>query len=130
MTIENSTEKDIPKIFRLYRLATEFQKQKFPENQWPDFFQAVSLSQPCAEAGHGRTEFSNIHPQLCTRFSPTNINSDFRRLAITLNLKGLFCCKHHYPIFRFFAISFSGFPVVKNIYGLNLFWIKFFDAFS
>lgn len=37
MKIENSTEKDIPEIFRLYKLATEFQKQKFPENQWPVF---------------------------------------------------------------------------------------------
>ena len=41
MTIENSNEKDIPEIFRLYRLATEFQKQKFPENQWPDFDPAL-----------------------------------------------------------------------------------------
>jgi len=37
MEILNSTEYDIPEIFRLYRLATEFQKQKFPENQWPEF---------------------------------------------------------------------------------------------
>lgn len=51
-------------------------------------------------------------------------------LAIRLNLKGLFCCKHNYTIFRFPAISFSGFLMVKNIYGLNDFWIQFFDAFS
>lgn len=33
----NSTEKDIPEIFRLYGLATAFQKVKFPENLWPEF---------------------------------------------------------------------------------------------
>ncbi|GAB3357218.1 GNAT family N-acetyltransferase [Arachidicoccus ginsenosidivorans] len=37
MHIENSTEKDIPEIFRLYKLATALQKEKFPENQWPEF---------------------------------------------------------------------------------------------
>ncbi|MEM8965876.1 MAG: GNAT family N-acetyltransferase [Bacteroidota bacterium] len=37
MNIINSTEADIPDIFRLYRLATEFQQVKFPENQWPEF---------------------------------------------------------------------------------------------
>ncbi|MBT2623648.1 GNAT family N-acetyltransferase [Chryseobacterium sp. ISL-6] len=41
MRIENSTEKDISEIFRLYKLATEFQKEKFPENQWPEFDQTL-----------------------------------------------------------------------------------------
>ena len=33
MEITNSTEKDIPDIFKCYALATEFQKIKFHENQ-------------------------------------------------------------------------------------------------
>ncbi|UGU15858.1 GNAT family N-acetyltransferase [Sinomicrobium kalidii] len=37
MKITNSTPRDIPEIFRLYKLATDFQKEKFPENQWPEF---------------------------------------------------------------------------------------------
>ena len=37
MTIQTSTINDIPKIFRLYKLATDFQKIKFPENHWPQF---------------------------------------------------------------------------------------------
>lgn len=37
MKILNSVPEDIPEIFRLYRLATEYQKEKFPENQWPRF---------------------------------------------------------------------------------------------
>ena len=37
MTITFSTQQDIPEIFRLYRLATDLQKVKFPENQWPKF---------------------------------------------------------------------------------------------
>ena len=37
MTIVNSTLEDIPEIFRLYKLATDFQKIKFPGNLWPDF---------------------------------------------------------------------------------------------
>ncbi|GAA4785850.1 GNAT family N-acetyltransferase [Olivibacter ginsenosidimutans] len=41
MQITNSTEKDIPEIFRLYSLATAFQKIKFPENQWPEFDKAL-----------------------------------------------------------------------------------------
>ena len=36
MTIVNSTLEDIPEIFRLYKLATDFQKIKFPGNLWPD----------------------------------------------------------------------------------------------
>ena len=39
MTITNSNLDDIPEIFRLYKLATDFQKIKFPENQWPEFEQ-------------------------------------------------------------------------------------------
>lgn len=37
----NSTLDDIPEIFRLYKLATDFQKIKFPENQWPEFEQEL-----------------------------------------------------------------------------------------
>lgn len=37
MTITNSNPKDIEEIFRLYKLATEYQKVTFPENQWPKF---------------------------------------------------------------------------------------------
>ncbi|MBF8455745.1 GNAT family N-acetyltransferase [Kaistella sp. G5-32] len=37
MTISNSSIKDIPEIFRLYKLATDYQKIKFPGNVWPDF---------------------------------------------------------------------------------------------
>jgi hypothetical protein len=37
MIIRNSTIADIPEIFRLYKLATDFQKLKFPENLWPEF---------------------------------------------------------------------------------------------
>ncbi len=35
--IANSTQRDIQEIFRLYELATAFQKIKFPENLWPKF---------------------------------------------------------------------------------------------
>ena len=41
MKIANNTKKDIPEIFRLYKLATEFQKIKFPENHWPRFDEAL-----------------------------------------------------------------------------------------
>ena len=37
MKINKSTKEDIPEIFRLYKLATDFQKIKFPENHWPQF---------------------------------------------------------------------------------------------
>ncbi len=37
MTILNSTRDDIPEIFRLYQLATEYQKKTFPDNLWPEF---------------------------------------------------------------------------------------------
>lgn len=37
MKILNSTSKDISEIFRLYGLATEYQKTIFPENTWPIF---------------------------------------------------------------------------------------------
>ena len=36
MTIENSTTKDIDDIFRLYKIATDFQKTKFIVH-WPEF---------------------------------------------------------------------------------------------
>jgi hypothetical protein len=41
MEITNSTENDIDEIFKLYKSATDFQKLKFPENQWPDFEEAL-----------------------------------------------------------------------------------------
>lgn len=37
MTIQNSTLKDIPEIFRLYQWATDYQKKAFPGNVWPEF---------------------------------------------------------------------------------------------
>lgn len=37
MKITNSTPEDIEEIFRLYALATAYQKEKFPDNQWPEF---------------------------------------------------------------------------------------------
>ena len=37
MTITNSTKDDIPEIFRLYTLATDYQKITFPGNVWPAF---------------------------------------------------------------------------------------------
>jgi hypothetical protein len=41
MIITNSNLEDIPEIFRLYKLATDFQKIKFPQNQWPEFGQEL-----------------------------------------------------------------------------------------
>lgn len=41
MEIVNSTKNDIPEIFKLYKLATSLQKEKFPENQWPQFDKAL-----------------------------------------------------------------------------------------
>ena len=35
--IHNSTPTDITEIFRLYALATEYQKRIFPDNTWPRF---------------------------------------------------------------------------------------------
>jgi ribosomal protein S18 acetylase RimI-like enzyme len=37
MKIQTSTSQDILEIFRLYGLATDFQKRIFPENTWPTF---------------------------------------------------------------------------------------------
>jgi len=37
MRIVNSREQDIPEIFKLYKLATDFQKVKFQGNLWPQF---------------------------------------------------------------------------------------------
>jgi len=37
MIITNSTKEDIPEIFRLYKLGTDYQKKIFPDNQWPEF---------------------------------------------------------------------------------------------
>ena len=36
MKIENSTTKDIEEIFRLYKIATDFQKTRFTVC-WPEF---------------------------------------------------------------------------------------------
>lgn len=41
MNITNSTKADIPEIFRLYTLATDFQRIKFPGNLWPEFDQKL-----------------------------------------------------------------------------------------
>ena len=45
MQIANSVENDIPKIFELYKLATDFQKLKFPDNQWPEFDKTVVINE-------------------------------------------------------------------------------------
>ena len=37
MLITHSTKEDIPEIFRLYKLATDLQKIKFPDSHWPEF---------------------------------------------------------------------------------------------
>jgi len=37
MSITTSSLGDISEIFRLYALASDFQKIKFPQNQWPEF---------------------------------------------------------------------------------------------
>lgn len=37
MKIKNSSLDDLEEIFRLYKEATNFQKIKFPGNQWPEF---------------------------------------------------------------------------------------------
>lgn len=39
--IKNSDSNDISEIFRLYKLATDFQKVKFPSNKWPEFEQEL-----------------------------------------------------------------------------------------
>jgi ribosomal protein S18 acetylase RimI-like enzyme len=41
MVISNSHLGDLSEIFRLYQLATDFQKLKFPQNQWPVFDQKL-----------------------------------------------------------------------------------------
>ncbi len=45
MIITNSELNDIPEIFRLYKLATDFQKIKFPENQWPEFEKELVITE-------------------------------------------------------------------------------------
>jgi len=37
MIVQNSTIEDIHEIFERYKVATEYQKIKFPNNQWPKF---------------------------------------------------------------------------------------------
>lgn len=39
MVISNSNLEDRSEIFRLYKMATDFQELKFPENKWPVFDQ-------------------------------------------------------------------------------------------
>ena len=41
MKIKNCTISDIESIFKLYAIATSFQKKKFPANQWPIFSRAL-----------------------------------------------------------------------------------------
>lgn len=41
MTIQNSTAEDIDEIFRLYKLATEYQKSKPNSAIWPEFSTAL-----------------------------------------------------------------------------------------
>ncbi len=43
--ITNSNKEDITEIFRLYKLATDFQKMRFPENQWPEFDKELILTE-------------------------------------------------------------------------------------
>ena len=45
MKISNSKKEDIPEIFRLYKLATDFQKIKFPKNHWPEFDEAMVIKE-------------------------------------------------------------------------------------
>ena len=45
MNITTSTIADIPEIFRLYKLATDFQRIKFPGNLWPVFDQKLITSE-------------------------------------------------------------------------------------
>ena len=45
MQITNSIVNDIPKIFELYKLATDFQKLKFPDNQWPEFDKMMIINE-------------------------------------------------------------------------------------
>jgi ribosomal protein S18 acetylase RimI-like enzyme len=45
LTIQNSTIEDIDNIFSLYRIATEYQKDKFPDNQWPEFDREMVMSE-------------------------------------------------------------------------------------
>jgi len=45
MNIINSSREDISEIFRLYKLATDFQKIKFPRNQWPEFKEDFVMSE-------------------------------------------------------------------------------------
>ncbi|WP_233741936.1 hypothetical protein [Halpernia frigidisoli] len=37
MEIKNSNLEDLPEIFRLYNVATDYQKKHFPGNVWPEF---------------------------------------------------------------------------------------------
>lgn len=45
MQIINSTHKDINEIFRLYKLATDYQIAIFPDNQWPLFDRSLITSE-------------------------------------------------------------------------------------
>lgn len=45
MKIKNSDLEDLEDIFRLYTEAREFQKIKFPENQWPEFSKEMILNE-------------------------------------------------------------------------------------
>lgn len=45
MKIENSSLNDLDEIFKLYKEATQFQKNKFPANQWPEFSRDLIITE-------------------------------------------------------------------------------------
>ena len=45
VSITNSNIEDLSGIFKLYRLATEFQKLKFPANCWPTFKEKLIVNE-------------------------------------------------------------------------------------
>ena len=45
VSITNSNIEDLSEIFKLYRLATEFQKLKFPANCWPTFKEKLIVNE-------------------------------------------------------------------------------------
>jgi len=45
LKIENSNIHDIDEIFKLYKLATAYQKTKFIDNIWPEFEQSLIITE-------------------------------------------------------------------------------------
>jgi len=45
VSITNSNIEDLSEIFKLYRLATEFQKLKLPANCWPTFKEKLIVNE-------------------------------------------------------------------------------------